>query len=184
MSAFFRCGYFVPSAAAGEMGHPLYVPSRQGRGRVDDPLHEYRVLYVADAPEAAVAEAFGDFAVWTPVLFDPPPLLPDAERAVFEYEMAPSVCDLDDPKTLLEFGLRPSQVVSRDRDLTQRWARQIYDTGAYSGVSWWSYRDPRWASYGLWRYDDARPVAVTLLTSLGHPFIRAAADVLLRQLVA
>ena len=29
-------------------------------------------------------------------------------------------------------------------------AREMYKAGAYSGVSWWSYHEHRWASYAIW----------------------------------
>jgi hypothetical protein len=181
MPRYFRCLWYDEDARSPHQpGHPLYVYPRQGAGRVDDPRHEYRVLYVGDSQAGVVAEAFGDYAVWTRTLLFAPPHLLNAYRAVVEYDLPASVCDLDDAARLVELGLRPSEVVSSDRRRTQRWARAIYDHGTYDGVSWWSRRDPRWVSTGLWTYETATVTDVTVLFHLDHPAVAEAADVLLR----
>jgi hypothetical protein len=46
--------------------------------------------------------------------------------------------------------------VSRDYAITRAWARRIYEQGAWAGVRWWSYYDPRWASIGLWNSSGLR----------------------------
>lgn len=132
-------------------GHPLYIWPRQGAGRVDDPDHEYLVLYVGDSAEGAVAEAFGSYPRWTEAILDPPPAAPaGTQKALVKYSGDLAILDLDDPEVLQEWSLRPSSVVSRDRASTQQWSRSMYDTGDYAGVSWWSFYEPRWASFGLW----------------------------------
>ena len=184
MARYFRCLWYDGDArSADQPGHPLYVYPRQGAGRVDDPEHEYRVLYASDDRAGCVAEVFGDFAVWTADLLDPPPNMPRAYRAIVEYEIDAVVCDLDDPKRLTELGLRPSQVVTNDRRVTQRWARQIHETGQFDGVSWWSRRDARWTSAGLWHYAGATIEDLTVLVDIDEAPIVEAAAVLLRRLV-
>ena len=181
MARYYRLAWFDPDARSpDEAGHPLYVSRRQGRGRVDDPEHEYRVLYVATDPAGCVAEVFGDFVAWTPALLEPPPSLPNAVRAVIGYEIDATLCDLDDPRRLVELDLRPSTVVTHDRATTQRWARQIFDAGTFDGVSWWSRRDARWTSCGVWRHAGARVQNVDVLPDLDHPAVADAAAVLLR----
>ena len=178
----FRCTWYDAEAKTPDVpGHPLYVAPRQGAGRVDDPQHEYRVLYVSDEAAGCVGEVFGDFAIWTPALLQPPPNLPGAARAIVEYDVSAHFCDLDDPKNLVEFGLRPSQVVSPDRSVTQRWARQIYETGQFDGVEWWSRRHARWANAGLWNQTGVNVVSVTILNDLAAEPIAEAAAVLLRR---
>lgn len=182
MARYYRCTWFDPAATApDEPGHPLYVYPRQGHGRVDDPEHEYLVLYVGGDRAGCVAEVFGDFAVWTGALLDRPPAMPDAFRAVVEYDLDVTLCDLDDPARLVELGLRPSQVVTHDRATTQRWARHIHDLGTFDGISWWSRRDPRWTSCGIWEYASARVEDVTVLSDLDDPVVAEAASVLLRR---
>ena len=177
----YRVFAHLPSArTAAENGHPLYVWPRQGRGRVDDPDGTYSVLYASDAPAGAVAERFGDFAAWPPEMFDGPVALPDSRLALATIDAGPArLLDLDDAAVLVELGLRPSEVVTRDRRVTQRWARRVHDAGRWAGVGWWSYRDPRWRSYGVWDRSALRVVAVEPL-DLDHPAVRDAAEVLSR----
>ncbi|MDX1390375.1 MAG: RES domain-containing protein, partial [Acidobacteriota bacterium] len=114
----------LESADSRQPGHPMYVPPMQGRGRVDNPEH-YRVLYASDAPIGAIAEAFRNHAVWTVDLFRSP-ALPDASLALATYDARrASFLDLDDAQTLLDRELRPSDVVTRDRDRTQRWSLAV-----------------------------------------------------------
>lgn len=118
------------------------------------------MLYLADTPEAAVAEVFGRYPEWRSAIFDVPPGAPrNARRALFTYRGEPRICDLDDSRRLVECGLRPSRVVTRDRSVTQEWARAIYEREAadgareFSGLSWWSDDNPDWSSIGLWDLD-------------------------------
>ncbi|WP_323958862.1 hypothetical protein [Arthrobacter sp. JZ12] len=56
----------------------------------------------------------------------------------------------------------------------------MYDTGDYSGVSWWSYYEPRWASFGLWDISglavDGSPEPLTLT----HPSLEEASRIIRR----
>lgn len=152
----YRVLPWLRDAAAGEPGHPLYVPPRQGAGRVDNP-HKYRVMYLSSAPDGAVAEAFGQLAIWTAGMFVRPGLA-GSVRALVAYELPDDmhVFDLDETRSLEQLGLRPSEVVTRDRAVTQRWALAIYEQRRWIGVRWWSYYDPKWYSYAVW--DIARLV--------------------------
>lgn len=155
----------LPTARPGKPGHPLHLPPRQGAGRLDNPEH-YLVLYLADQPAGAVAEAFGDLAVWRASMLRGHPSLPGSVRALVSYELDDNaaVCDLDDPAELVARGLRPSQVVSHDRVRTQAWALRLWQERRYDGVRWWSYRDPRWGSLGIWSADRLRIIDV-------HPLV-------------
>jgi hypothetical protein len=177
---FYRVHFWVPSAKPGENGHPLYVWPRQGAGRIDNPPH-YRTLYVADSPQGAVAETFGNHSVWTPDLYVGLPSLPGSVRAISILEGSPSVLDLDDASTLLDQGLRPSRVVTRNRTHTQAWALGIYTVIGGGGVRWWSYHDPDWGSLGLWDYSSIAVVSTSPL-SHKHPAVVSAASVLNRPL--
>lgn len=179
---FFRVLNWDPSAAdAAQNGNPLYVWPRQGGGRVDDPAHEYLVLYVGSTAEAAIAEAFGRFPRWKPAVLAPPPGAPAGSRkALAHYVGSPSVLDLDDPFALADLGLRPSQVIARDRDATQQWARAIYDEGKYDGISWWSFYGAQWSSFGLWDWTSLVLAELPEVLDLDHPLLRAAAAVIAR----
>jgi hypothetical protein len=176
MTVYYRVGIYSDAAGSpADNGHPLHRWPRQGAGRIDDPLKEYLVLYLADTAEAAVAEAFGRYPEWRSTIFDVPPAAPaNARRALFTYQGDPRVCDLDDSRRLVECGLRPSRVVTRDRDVTQEWARAIYERTTpddaareFAGVSWWSYYNPDWSSVGLWDVDlSVEEVEILNLDSL------------------
>jgi hypothetical protein len=161
MAVYYRVGIYAEAAESPEdNGHPLFRWPHQGGGRIDDPMKDYLVLYLADTPEAAVAEVFGRYPEWRSAIFDVPPGAPQkARRALFTYRGDPSICDLDDSRRLVECGLRPSRVVTRDRTVTQEWARAIYERETpdgereFSGLSWWSYYNPDWSSIGLWDID-------------------------------
>lgn len=146
----YRVFPWLAGAAEGEPGHPLHVPEPRGAGRADN-ADRYRVLYLSSAPAGAVSEAFGSLALWTPGMFLRPDL-PGSRRSLATYEIADErpVFDLDDPSALTSLALRPSQVVTRDRQVTQRWALTVYAQGRWSGVRWWSYYDPQWYSYAVW----------------------------------
>jgi hypothetical protein len=111
-------------------------------------------MYLSDAPAGAVAEAFGTLAHWTSTMFVRPDL-PGSVRALATYEIQEkaAVFDLDDAEALRTLRLRPSQVVTRDRTVTQSWALEIHEQGIWAGLRWWSYYDPRWYSYAIWEID-------------------------------
>jgi hypothetical protein len=127
------------------------VPVPQGQGRVDNPEH-YLVLYLSDSADGAVGEAFGNFAIWSDELFDGPPVHPDSQRvlAIYDLDDHSPILDVDDAAALLRLGLRPSEVVLRDRKNTQAWALRIYQEGMWVGVRWWSRWEPTWGTYALW----------------------------------
>jgi hypothetical protein len=170
----------VPRAPEGQPGHPLYVPRPQGQGRVDNPEH-YLVLYLSDSAAGAVGEAFGNFAIWTDELFKGPPVLPKSQRvlAIYDMESDLSILDLDDAAVLLRLGLRPSEVVSRDRQSTQAWALRIHQEGSWVGVKWWSRWEPTWATYALW---DPTPLRVLDVMGLSrsHLAVEQASKILNR----
>lgn len=182
MTTLYRVLPYVPGARTGSPGHPMFVPSALGAGRVDNP-GQYDVLYLGDTAAGAIAEAFGWASTWDASLFRGIPALPGSVRALATYDLDDarvSICDLDDAARLVELGLRPSQVVTRDRAVTQQWAARIYAQKSLAGVRWWSYYDPRWGSYGVWDVSTLRVTTVTVLDDIDFPDIVEAADVLHR----
>jgi hypothetical protein len=176
------CTWHPDADGSQHNGHPLYVWPRQGAGRVDDPESSYLILYVGDSAAGAVAERFGDLAAWSEAMLRPPPGAPaGSSLALIRYSGNPAILNLDDAAVLLEQRLRPSQVVSRDRRRTQTWARKVHDTLHVDGLSWWSYRDPRWASLGLWDR-AALTVAEVAVLELTDPDVRAASEILNRPI--
>jgi hypothetical protein len=179
----YRVLPYLPRARRGHPFHPLFVPPSVGSNRVDNP-ELYDALYAGDAAAGAVAEAFGWRPVWAEGMLRGPRTEPASVQALVEYDADDdrfSVCDLDDAARLVTLALRPSQVVTRDRQVTQAWAARLFGEGAFAGVRWWSYYDPQWGSLGLWDVSALRVRQVTPLT-LDHPAVVEAAGVLSRPL--
>lgn len=87
------------------------------------------------------------------------------------------LCDLNDGQALVDWHLRPSDVITRDYAQSQSWARTIFATKRYPGVSWWSFHDGRWNSAGLWNLDVITEYGAEPLT-IDHPAFAEAAAVL------
>jgi hypothetical protein len=88
--------------------------------------------------------------------------------------------DLDDARALLERGLRPTDVVIRNRPKTQRIARDVFGEGCWSGVSWWSMHRPQWTLLALWRHDSV--VVEEVQPVRGHPALHDAGRLLARRI--
>jgi RES domain-containing protein len=163
-----------PAARAGQPGHASYIHPDQGSGRWDNP-DLYRAAYLATSPEGAIGETFADVATWRAAMV-PFPMLDGARRSLGTYrldEEAHPLIDLDDARTLLERGMRPSRVVWRNRPATQAFARSVYEEGRWSGLSWWSMHRPQWTLVCLWDTAALELEAVDPLP--GHPALAEAA---------
>lgn len=180
----YRVFPYLPTAKPGESGGPMYLHRPQGRGRLDNPA-DYDTWYFGITPETAIGEAFGDLAVWREEMFEFPSL-PGARRAlgVFEIPDDTAVLDLDDARNLLDRGLRPTQVVARNRPTTQAWALRIFnETGPdgsrrWAGVRWWSFQRPHWTVIALWVTAGAAPIHSCLRVetlTIDHPAVVDAA---------
>src|SRR5689334_16142298 len=152
MPYYYRLHPWLEKAAHGEKGHPLFVPAVQTAGRIDNQA-DYKSFYVSDTATGAVAEAFGNNAIWTPDLFKGPPALPGSVIALTRFEGSLRLVELDDPSELVRISVKPSRVVTRDRRVTQAWALALFvDKTDEHGVTWWSYHEPEWSAIGLWDY--------------------------------
>lgn len=182
MAVLYRVFPWLKSADPEEAGGALFVPP-QGGGRIDNP-GTYSVFYASDDAQGAVAEAFGRFSEWSPAMLEGSPALPGSVRALGRYQLANErpVCDLDDPRQLLELGLRPSDVVTRDYARSRGWARQLYERGEWVGVKWWSYYSPEWCSWGLWDTAELTLDEVIPL-DIGQRAVQGAARVIARRIV-
>ncbi len=173
----WRVAPIDPRARRGRPFHPLYVPPPSGRHRLDNG-DLYSVLYASGEPAGAVAETFAPFSRWGDFLLDHPR---GARRRLVALDLSDevSVLDLDDARALVRRRLRPSQVVTRDRSVTQAWARKVWEEGEWSGVRWWSYHDPRWTTLGVWTTTTVTVAGVEDLSAT-HPAVIEAAEVMLR----
>lgn len=182
MSLLYRVFPWLPDAKPGQPGHALFVAG-QGAGRIDNP-DRYRVLYASDQPAGACAEVFDYKATWGAGMLRGAPSLRDSVRAIatLKLEEVVTVCNLDDSERLSHLGLRPSQVVTRDRAITRAWALRIFEEDRWGGIRWWSYFDPRWGSHGVWAVESLAVEQVEPL-SLVYPGLREASEVLNRPIV-
>lgn len=177
----FRVFPFDSNAAPNEKGGVLYTPGSTA-GRIANP-DLYRELYLSLEPEAAIAETLGRLPIWHPDDF----LRANGNRlALTTYELpddAP-IIDLNSVKALAEFGIeRPSEVVTRNRKITQGWARTIFERGAYVGARWWSFYNPDWTSVGLWNTDRMRVIGTPESLNPEHPLVQKTAKEIVRQIV-
>ena len=182
----YRVFPYLVTARPGKPGHPLYEHMPQRGGRVDHP--DYYVWYLGRQPEAAVGETFGNLSAWDASMFEVP-FLPGAQRALGVFRLPDDLRlrDLDDPNALIDLGLRPSQVVTRNLAVTQAWGHAIraeldpHDTSQrrWQAAQWWSYHHPPWTVLASWE----RPELVRVeALSLSHDAITEGARELRRPL--
>jgi hypothetical protein len=161
----YRIFPHLPSAAPGAPGHPCYLHPSRGGGRLDNPAR-YSVWYLSYDACGAIGEVFGNQQTWSDAMFAFPDDLP--------------TLDLDDAHTLLVRGLRPTQVVERNRSVTQAWALRIYDERndhgqqMWQGVKWWSFHRPQWRLLGYWGSMPPAVVNVEALNTKHYAIVDAA----------
>lgn len=169
---------YNPGAEPGAPGHPLFVPRLlQGAGRHDNP-DLYGALYLSESPLAAIAEHIAHLRGQT---------LDDADLArgglrlstvQFELPTNARIHDLDDPTVLARLRLKPSEVATRNRATTQRWAARVYRSRpAAGGLRWWSTLAASWLHVTLFaeRY-PMRVMSAPQPLHLGHPEVMRAAE--------
>ncbi|MBG6185514.1 hypothetical protein IWX65_003493 [Arthrobacter sp. CAN_A214] len=156
MTLAYRVFVYDPKAKPGQGGHPGHLHRPQRTGRIDNANH-YDTWYLSEKPEGAIGEVFGNLDKWSDDMFLSK-FVPGGRRVlgVFDIPDDTPLLDLDDANNLLYWGLRPRQVVIRDRPTTQTWALRMFreSDGAgqrkYDGVKWWSFQRPQWTVYGVW----------------------------------
>jgi hypothetical protein len=170
-----------PSAADNNEGSALYVPPPSTLGHIAN-VDLYRELYFAAQPEAAVAEIFGALFAWYPSDFVH---ASGRHYAVSTYDLDDTdrILNLNDTAALRTAGVKqPSHVVTRDRTVSQGWARTIFATGKYHGVLWWSYYCPDWTVCALWEFSSLRHVGPVETLTPSHPAVLLAARTIVRQI--
>lgn len=151
----YRC--FAWDAAAGprDPDGPLWFPRAfQGDGRHDNP-DVYGCLYLSEAPISCIVEQLARFRGQriTAALLRRRGL----PLALGRLELAaPELLDLDDPRVLRRERLRPSEVATRRRSITQSQALLLHDRHpAASGLRWWSTHEAAWMNATV--FDRAAP---------------------------
>ncbi|MEB3031754.1 RES domain-containing protein [[Mycobacterium] nativiensis] len=170
-----------PSAQVGQPGHPLWVPREfQGVGRHDAP-DLYGAIYLAEKAVSAIAETLAPFR-GTGDLH--PAMLARSGRqlALAEVELAASAAlvDLDDPPVLVDEGLRPSVIATRERSVTQTYAAELFAAHPdAAGLRWWSTLEASWLQATL--FDRALTdldLGELELLSVDHWAVQEAAEIL------
>ncbi|HYL28016.1 MAG TPA: RES domain-containing protein [Candidatus Nitrosotalea sp.] len=177
----FRVFPHDPSAAENEIGGALFVPPPSPLGRISNPPL-YRELYFSDSAGGAVGERFGFLPVWRDVDFLHPGGLRYSVTG-YELDAGAAIFSLDDVGALVTLGITsPSSVVTRERSVTQDWAKVIFQMGRYAGARWWSYYSPQWTSFGLWDHAGIRHIGPPEPLAITHEAVKLAARTIVRQL--
>ena len=171
----------LTSGPARRQGGPLWFPRLyQGGGRHDNP-GQYGVLYLAEDEVAALVEALAPFRGTGPLTQG---LLRRAGRPLAMAEVVfaglAALIDLDDPAVLVDEGLRPSEVATRQRRVTQSQALALYHRHPEAaGLRWWSTFEATWAQVSVFdRAEGLLRLVGTQLLALDQPAVRQAATFL------
>ena len=137
------------SAKEDKPGGVFYVArQKQGAGRHDVP-HLDGVLYCSLTAQSAVAEFIQFYrgrTIGAAHLQRPDQRIIALAR--FECDPRATPIDLDDPEVLVRFKIRPSQIMTHERSITQRMAEKLYASGA-SGLLWPSALESSWINASL-----------------------------------
>jgi hypothetical protein len=168
-------------AKADQPGGALWFPrEQQGAGRHDNP-ELYGCLYVSEDPVSAIAEQLAPFRGTGTLL--PSMLvrfgLPLA-LASLDLPEAPTVVDLDDPVTLNTERLRPSQVATRRRSVTQIQAAEIHAAHPdVFAIRWWSTLEASWINWTVFdRVSAELELGGLAELTIDDPVVLEAADLL------
>lgn len=168
-------------AIPAESGGALWFPRElQGAGRHDNP-DRYGCLYVSESPVSAVAEALAPFrgtGVLLTAMFSRAGLRLALARLHLDDDRA--LLDLDDPHVLAKTQLRPSQVATGTRTITQAYAARLFDEHpSVIGLRWWSTLEAGLLNVTLYDRAAARlHLGEVDLFTLEHPAVREAAELL------
>ena len=174
-----RCFAWNERARAGQPDSPLWFPREfQGDGRHDNP-DVYGCLYLSDRETSGAVEQLARFR--TQRLIDDL-LVRRGQRlaiAAIEVPDTAELVDLDDPSVLRRRRLRPSEVATRHREITQPQALAVYRETNAVGVRWWSIHESLWANYTLFDRASRRlRVRDVRALTLDDPAVAEAADFL------
>jgi hypothetical protein len=106
--------------------------------------------------------------------------------AAIVFDERGELVDLDDPAVLVGEGLRPSQVATNDRTMTQAGAGEIHARHPQAaGLRWWSTIEALWPNVTLFdRSDELLGVEDVHPLELGDGIVVEAADYLGLPIVA
>ena len=162
-------------------GGPLFVArTRQGSGRHDAP-ERYGAWYCSRTAVSAVAECL-QYLRGHAVTDADFRRVGGAAKAIvgLRLEEGLTIVDLDDPSQLVTRRIRPSQVATLRRPVTQQIAASVFEEGAF-GLAWWSTLEAEWTNVTLF-HERALPYVSVLapprMLSLKLPDVQQAVRLL------
>ena len=176
----FRCVAWDKAARPRARGSPLWFPRMlQGNGRHDNPTL-YGCLYVSVEPVSAVAEQLERLAGTSLEAVDLIRRGLPLALAAITLEDDAALLDLDDPAVLVGEGMRPSQVATNERSMTQVGAAEIFTRHPrVAGIRWWSTIEALWPNLTLFdRAEELLDVEDVQPLELGDEVVVEAADYL------
>ena len=170
-----------PAAAPGDPFSPLHIQSGQTSGRFD--LHDRPpVLYLGESAEHALGELLQGFRGRT--IGAPHLKRRDRPLAVVDVRVpagvADGIVDCTDPAALARHHVKPDQLASHDRGVTQAIARRLHESGV-PGFRWWSVLTGDWHNVVLFSdrvSASALHVGKPEQVTLAHPALARCAAVL------
>lgn len=167
MSSWWRVLPLDPSARPDHPGGALYCPRALQRGGRHDVPESFGVIYASADPVSAIAEQLARFRGSGPI---GDALLHRAGRRLVLAELrlgdAPLI-DLDAPAVLGQHDLRPSQVATRQRAVTQEIAARLFWTEPNAaGIRWWSMLESSWINLTLFAERASRLLELGALEPL------------------
>jgi hypothetical protein len=175
----YRCFAWNRRARPADTDGPLWFPrAYQGEGRHDNP-DVYGCLYLADNAVSGVVEQLARFRGQRLV----PGMLQRRRLplAIAELELndRETLIDLDDPSELVRRGLRPSEVATRRREITQPQALELHRNGKEAGLRWWSTYEALWGNVTVFDRAARRlSVLDVRALSVDDPSVAEAAELL------
>lgn len=173
-----RCFAWNERSAASEPDGALhFARTFQGEGRHDNP-QVFGCVYASAEEVSSVVEQLVHFRGQR--LLGSMLVQRGLPLALAEIDLGANeeLLDLDDPRELLARSMRPSQVATRYREVTQPQALAAYEGGA-AGLRWWSTFESSWENVTL--FDRASPslrvIGVRLLGE-DDPVVLSAAEAL------
>ena len=174
----YRCFAWQASGRPDAPDGALWFPRPfQGDGRHDNP-DTYGCLYLSDRAVSCIVEQIAAFRGQR--------LIASLLRrrglplalARLDLDDDQPLIDLDDPGVLKRERLRPSQVATRRREITQPQALALFrGHSAAAGLRWWSTWEATWANVTVF---DRAARALTLLDvaqlTVDHPNVAEAAE--------
>ena len=138
---------------------------KQGKGRFDI-IHKDTVIYLSLQKISAIAECIlhlrnmnlnnRDFEVGE-----------DTVKTLAEIRIIKKLntADLNDIKDLERYNIKPSEVVTHDREITRRVSEKIYDSQV-DGFLWWSSIESKWKNATLFKSRAEKKLKVQSITRL------------------